>query len=146
MTTSMSQASRRNFQTPRRLCNVYSSAKVGSRVYRSNGLVKRLDTHQVSNINKDAFPQGFHYSEVFSDSALFFKTEVFGSLPAVRTIVPSRLDAHLTTVPPVRMPVKPSIIRPDNVQFPSGPLLYQEAIVPACFRPDGSAARPDAPQ
>jgi len=45
MTRSVSQASRRNFQTPRRLCNIYSSAKVGSRVYRPNGLVKPLDTY-----------------------------------------------------------------------------------------------------
>jgi hypothetical protein len=76
MTRSVSQASRRNFQTPRRLCNIYSSAKVGSQVYRPNGIVKCLDTHQVSNINKDAFQQGFHYSEVFSDFALFFKSEI----------------------------------------------------------------------
>jgi hypothetical protein len=52
--------------------------------------------------------------------------------------VPSRPDAHLSTVPSVRTtcltvrtPVRPSIIRPDDVHFPSGPLLYREDIVPA---------------
>jgi hypothetical protein len=44
MTRSVPQASRRNFWTPRRLCKVYNSAKVGSWVCRPNGLVKRLDT------------------------------------------------------------------------------------------------------
>jgi hypothetical protein len=94
MTRLVSQASRRNFQTPRRLCNVYSSAKVRSRVYRPNGLVKRLDTHQVSNINKDAFQQGFHYSEVFSDSALFFKSEDFRFPVSRPDDVPYRPDAR----------------------------------------------------
>jgi hypothetical protein len=46
MTRSVSQASRRNAWTPRRLCKVYSSAKVGSWVYRPNGLVK-LDEWQI---------------------------------------------------------------------------------------------------
>jgi hypothetical protein len=82
-----------------------------------------------------------------------FKTEVFGSLPAVQTIVPSRSDAHLTTVPYVRTtchivwtPVRPSIIRSDDVHFPFGPLLYREATVPACISPYILAARPDASQ
>jgi hypothetical protein len=82
-----------------------------------------------------------------------FKTEVFGSLLAVRTIMPSRLDAHLATIPSVRTtchtvstPVRPSIIRSDDVHFPSGPLLYREATVPACIHPDVSVARPDASQ
>jgi hypothetical protein len=82
-----------------------------------------------------------------------FKTKVFGSLPAVRMNVPSRSDAHLTTVPSVRttchtvrMSVRPSIICPDDVHFLSGPLLYREATVPACIYPNVSAARPDTSQ
>jgi hypothetical protein len=52
--------------------------------------------------------------------------------------VSSRPDAHLSTVPSVRttcltvwMPDKPRIIRPEDVHFPSGPLLYRVTIVPA---------------
>jgi hypothetical protein len=98
------------------------------------------------------FYKGFRYSEEFQ-KILPASQKVSGSLSAVRTIVPSRLDAHLPTVPSVRtmchtvrMPDRPSIIRPDDVHFPSGPLLYQEATVPACIRPNVSAARPDASQ
>jgi hypothetical protein len=65
--------------------------------------------------------------------------------------VPSRPDAHLSTVPSiwttchtVRTPDRPSIIRPDDVYFCPDPSLYREASVPACIRPDDSAARPDA--
>jgi hypothetical protein len=150
MTISGSQSSRRNFQTPRRLCNVYSSAKVESRVYRPNGLVKRLDTHQVSNINKDAFQQGFHYSEVFSNSTLFFKSEDFRFPVSRPDDVSSRPDAHLSTVPSVRTtchtvrtPSRSSTIRPDDVDFHLDPSLYREAYVPAYIRLDVSAARPN---
>jgi len=69
--------------------------------------------------------------------------KVFGSLSAVRTIVPSRPDAYLSIAPTVwttwhtvRMLEKPSIIRPN-------PPLYLEAFVPACIGPDVSAARPE---
>jgi len=79
--------------------------------------------------------------------------KISGSLSVVRTIEPSSPDAHLTTVPSVRTtchtvrtPVRPSIICLDDMHFPSGPLLYREAIVPACIRPDVSAARTDASQ
>jgi len=71
---------------------------------------------------------------------------ISSSLSAVRTIEPSRPDAHLSTVSSVRTTYIPSgpprqisIIRPD-------PILYQEVFVPACIRPDVSAARPDASQ
>jgi hypothetical protein len=127
MTRSVSQASRRNIQTPRRLRNVYSSAKVRSRVYRPNGLVKRLDTYQVSNINKDAFQQGFHNSEVFQKILHCLQVRKFGSLSTVQT------------------PGRPRIIRPDDVTFRPDAPLCREASVPAYSRPDVSAARPDAP-
>jgi hypothetical protein len=62
--------------------------------------------------------------------------EDFGSLSAVRTIEPSRPDAHLTTVPivrtmyhTVRTPVRPSIIRPDDVHFRPDPLLSREVSI-----------------
>jgi hypothetical protein len=51
-------------------------------------------------------------------------------------IEPSRSDAHLTTVPSVRTtchtvrtPVKPSIIRPDDVHFRLDPPLCQEGSI-----------------
>jgi hypothetical protein len=76
-----------------------------------------------------------------------------GSLSAVRTIVPSHPDAHLSTVPFIRTtchtvwtPDRPSIIRLDDVYFHLDPSLYQEASVPACIHPDDSAARPVALQ
>jgi hypothetical protein len=60
--------------------------------------------------------------------------------------VSSHSDAHLSAVPSVRTtcssrpdPRQTSIIRPD-------PTLYREASVPACIRPDITAARPDAYQ
>jgi hypothetical protein len=63
--------------------------------------------------------------------------------------VPSRPDAHLSFVPSVRMtyhtvrtPDRPSIIYLDDVDFRLDPPLYREASVPACIRPDVSAARP----
>jgi len=75
------------------------------------------------------------------------------SLSAVRTTVPSRLDAHLSTAPAVRTtchtvrtPDRPSIIRSDDVDFCLDPPLYREASVPTCICPDVSAARPDAYQ
>jgi hypothetical protein len=91
------------------------------------------------------FYKEFYYSEVFQ--------KISCSLLAVRTTVPSRLDAHLSTVPfvqktchTVRTPDRPSIIRPDDMYFCPYPLLYREASVPVCIRPDDSTARPDALQ
>jgi hypothetical protein len=64
--------------------------------------------------------------------------------------VSSHLDAHLSTVPAVRTTCyivwtsdRPSIIRPDDVDFCPDPPLYREASVLACIRPDDSAACPD---
>jgi len=71
-----------------------------------------------------------------------WKIEDFGSLSAVRTIETSRSDAHLTTVPfvrttchTVRTPVRPSIIRPDDVHFrPDHPLCREVSIQLASVR------------
>jgi hypothetical protein len=66
--------------------------------------------------------------------------------------VSSRPDAHLSTFPSVwttclsRRLDRPSIIRPDDVDFRSDPPLYREASVLACIRPDVSAARPNTSQ
>jgi hypothetical protein len=77
--------------------------------------------------------QGFHYSEL---SQKTLHCEDFGSLSAVWTIEPSRPDAHLTTVPSiwttchtVRTPVRPSIIRPDDVHFRPDPPLCREGSI-----------------
>jgi hypothetical protein len=63
------------------------------------------------------FYKGFRYSEEF-------KKKISGSLSTVRTIVSSRPDAHLSTIPSVRTtchtvrtPNRPSIIRPDDIYF-----------------------------
>jgi hypothetical protein len=68
------------------------------------------------------------------------KIEDFGSLSAVRTIEPSRPDPHLTTVPSVQttyhtvqMPVRPSIIRPDDVHFRPDPPLCLEVSIQLAF-------------
>jgi hypothetical protein len=55
-------------------------------------------------------------------------------------------DVHLSTVPSVRTTCSS---RPDARQtsiIRSDPPLYREASVPACIRPDISAARPDVHQ
>jgi hypothetical protein len=103
-----------------------------------------------SVVCKDDVLQGIPlFKRVLEDSAV----KKFGSLPAVRTIVPSRPNGHLSTVPSVRKtchtvrtPDRPSIIRSDDVDFRPDPSLYREASVPACIRSDVSTARPDASQ
>jgi hypothetical protein len=67
--------------------------------------------------------------------------------------VPSRPDAHLSTVPSVwmmchtvRTPDIPSIIRQDDMYFRPDPSLHRETSIPACIRLDVSVARPDASQ
>jgi hypothetical protein len=78
---------------------------------------------------KILFYKGFRYSEVFQK---ILQVRKVGSLPAVRT-----------TCHPFRKPDRPSIIRPDDVDFRPDPSLHREASVPACIRPDVSAASPD---
>jgi hypothetical protein len=58
--------------------------------------------------------------------------------------VSSRPDIHLSTVPSVRTPNKPSIILLEDVEFRPDLSLCREAFVPACIRPDVSVARPDS--
>jgi hypothetical protein len=75
------------------------------------------------------------------------------SLSAVRTIEPSRPDAYLSTDPSIRTTCHPvrTLDRPASsvrtkCLFRSDPILYREVSVPACIRPDVSAACPDASQ
>jgi hypothetical protein len=63
---------------------------------------------------------------------MFASQEKSATVPAVRT-----------TCHTVRTPDRPSIIRPENVDFRPDPPLYREGSVPTCIRPDVSAARPD---
>jgi hypothetical protein len=75
------------------------------------------------------------------------------SLSTVRTIEPSRPDAYLSTDPSVRTTCHPvwTLDRPASsvrkkCSFRPDPILYREVFVPACIRPDVSAACPDASQ
>jgi hypothetical protein len=96
---------------------------------------------------KMLFLQGIPlFISVLEDSAV----RKVSSLSAVRTTVPSHLDAHLSTVPSIRTTYhtvrtadRPSIIRQDEVYFRLDPSLHREASVPACIRLNVSAARPD---
>jgi hypothetical protein len=79
--------------------------------------------------------KGFRYSEEFQ-KILSTSQKIFGFLSAVRMIEPSRLDIHLTTVPSVRTtchtirtPVRPSIIRPDDVHFRPDPPMCREVSI-----------------
>jgi len=71
-----------------------------------------------SLVCKDAVLQGILLFRSFSEDSAVRKV---GSLPAVRTTMPSCPDAHLSTVPSVRTPDGPSIIRLDDLYF------YQDA-------------------
>jgi len=62
----------------------------------------------------------------------------------------SRPDTYLSTVPSVRKTYhivltldRPSIIRPDDMDFRPNPSLYREASVPACICLKDSAAHPE---
>jgi hypothetical protein len=90
------------------------------------------------------FYKGFRYSKEFQ-KILPASQKISGSLSIVWTIVPSRPDAYLSTVPSVRMtcltvwtPDKPSIIRPDDMTIRTDAPLYREAYVPTCILPDAS--------
>jgi hypothetical protein len=74
-------------------------------------------------------------------------------LSAVRTIEPSRPKAYLSTDPSFRTTCHPArtLDRPASsirtkCLFRPDPILYREVSVPACIRPDVSAACPDASQ
>jgi hypothetical protein len=71
--------------------------------------------------------------------------------PSRQCVIPSgRSSIHCsstrTTCHTVRTSDRPSIIRPDDMDFRSDPSLYREASVLAFICPDVSAARPDASQ
>jgi len=107
---------------------------IGLILFRTKSLVCKDALHRDSTIQK-----------YFRDSTLV--TSQKNRFPV------SRPDAHLSIVPSVRTmchtvrtPDRPSIIRPDDVYFYPDPSLHREASIPACIRPDVSAARPDASQ
>jgi len=85
----------------------------------------------------------------FRDSALV--TSQKNRFPVSRPDdVSSSPDAHLSTVPFVQTkfhtvctPDRSSIIHLDDVNFCPDSSLYREASVPACIRPDNSAACSD---
>jgi hypothetical protein len=76
--------------------------------------------------------QGFHYFRALSEDFALRRFQFLVNRPDE----PSRPDAHLTTVPSVRLtchtvrtPIRPSIIRPDDVQFRSDPPLCREGSI-----------------
>jgi len=84
------------------------------------------------------------FRRVLEDSAV----RKVGSLSAVRTIVPSLLDAHLSTAPSVRTmchtvrtPRQTKHHLSGRRSFPSGPSLFREATVPA-LHPSGRLSNP----
>jgi hypothetical protein len=75
------------------------------------------------------------------------------SLSVVWTIEPSRPNAHLsivssvrTTCHPIRTLDRPASSVQTKCSFRPDPILYREVSVPACIRPDVSAACTDASQ
>jgi hypothetical protein len=103
-----------------------------------------------SLICKDAVLQGILlFKSVLEDSIV----RKVGSLSAFRTtchpvrtlicplVHPSGRRAILSG-----RPDRPSIIRPDNVDFRPDPSLHREASVPACIHSVVTAARPDVSQ
>jgi hypothetical protein len=71
---------------------------------------------------KDA-SQGFYYSKVLQSQ------KIFSPLSAIRTIEPSRPDAHQSLFHTVRTPDRPSIIRPDDVSLRPDPPLCREGSI-----------------
>jgi hypothetical protein len=98
------------------------------------------------------FYKGFRYLEEFQ-KILSVSQKIFGSLSAVRMIVPSRPDAHLSTISSVRTtcltvrtPDRPNIIRLDDVHSRPDLHCFEKLLFQHCICPDVSAARPDATQ
>jgi hypothetical protein len=99
---------------------------------------------------KMLFYKGFCYSEVFqkilqSEKSVPCQPSRQSCHPVRMLICPLFYPSRRRAIPSGR-PDRPSIIRPDDVDFRLDPLLYQEASVPACIHPDISAARPNASQ
>jgi hypothetical protein len=102
---------------------------------------------------KDAVNRDSTCQSIFRRLCIAKKIEEFRLLVSCPDDVLSRPVVHLSTVPSVRTTCssrpdarQTNIIRPDDVSFRQDPPLYREASVPACIRPDISAARPDAHQ
>jgi hypothetical protein len=99
---------------------------------------------------KDAVNRDSTCQSIFRRLCTVKKIEDFKFPVSRPNDVSSRPNVHLSTVPSVRTtcPSHPnarqtSIIRPDDVSFHPDLPLCREASVPACIRPDLSAARPD---
>jgi hypothetical protein len=103
---------------------------------------------------KMLFYKGFHYSEVFQKILHRLQVRIFlvpcrssgRSCHPVRTLICPLFHPSGRRAIPSGCPDRPSIIRSDNIDFHPDPSLHREASVPACIRPDISAARPDASQ
>jgi hypothetical protein len=103
---------------------------------------------------KMLFYKGFRYSKVFQKILHCLIVRRFPipcqssgrSCHPVRTLICPLFHPSGRRVLPFGRPDRTCIIRPDDVLSPSGPSLFREATVPACIRPDVSAARPDASQ
>jgi hypothetical protein len=99
-----------------------------------------------SLICKDALHRESTIQKYFRDSALVTsqKNRFPVSRPTtchpVRTLICPLFHPTYHTV---QVPDRSSIIHPNDVYFRLEPSLYREASVPACIRPDDSAARPD---
>jgi len=113
-----------------------------------------LGLSSVSNINKDAF---YHRVSTIQKCSrrFFFVYKSKESVPCqpsgrsyhpVRTLICPLFHPSERRAISSGRPNRSSIIRPEHVDFCPDPLLYQEVSVPACIRPDVSAARPDASQ
>jgi hypothetical protein len=99
---------------------------------------------------KILFCKGFRYSEEFYkilQSKKPVPCQPFGrSCHPVRTSICPLFHLSRLRAIPSKRPDRPTIIRSDDVDFLLDPPLYREAFVPACIRPDVSAARLDASQ
>jgi hypothetical protein len=99
---------------------------------------------------KMLFYKGFRYSEVFqkipqSEKSVPCQPSGRSCHPFWTPICPLFYPFGRRAISSGR-PDRPSIIRPNDVDFRPDPLLYREASVPACIRLDVSAALPDASQ
>jgi hypothetical protein len=103
---------------------------------------------------KMLFYKGFRYSEVFQKILHCLQVKRFpvpcqpsGRLcHPVRTLICPLFHPSGRRATPSGRPNRPSIIRPDDIDFRPDPPLYREACILACIRLDVSAARPDASQ
>jgi len=114
---------------PNRLSDFCPRMAKGGVCYFVIGLILFGQNHLYVKI---LFYKGFRYSEVFQK--ILQSENSVPCQPSEQRAIPSG------------RPNRPSIIRPDDVDFCPDPPLHREAYVPACIRPDVSAAHPDASQ